>query len=173
MDLTHIHTYPYNGMIIKIKVIHTSHIVNPFFVVLLVRPLNIHFYQLSSMLYPMLSCFSCVQLFATLGTVALQAPLVPGILQARILQWVVCPLPGDLCDPGIKPSYSMSPALSDGFFTTSNTWEARSTQYHTINYNHHAVLHILELVITESLYPLIYISPSSLHTSISYTSDTI
>ena len=85
MDLTHIHTYPYNGMIIKIKVIHTSHIVNPFFVVLLVRPLNIHFYQLSSMLYPMLSCFSCVQLFATLGTVALQAPLVPGILQARIL----------------------------------------------------------------------------------------
>ena len=85
MDLTHIHTYPYNGMIIKIKVIHTSHIVNPFSVVLLVRSLNIHFYQLSSMLYPMLSCFSCVQLFATLGTVALQAPLVPGILQARIL----------------------------------------------------------------------------------------
>ena len=43
MDLTHIHTYTYSGMIIKIKVIHTSHIVNPFSVDLLVRPLNIHF----------------------------------------------------------------------------------------------------------------------------------
>ena len=49
MDLTRIHTYTYSGMIIKIKVIHTSHIVNPFSVDLLVRPLNIHFQQLSSM----------------------------------------------------------------------------------------------------------------------------
>ena len=33
---------------------------------------------------------------------------VHGILQARILEWVVCPLPGDLPDPGIEPR---SPAL--------------------------------------------------------------
>ena len=31
---------------------------------------------------------SCVQLFATLRTVAHQAPLSMGILQARILEWV-------------------------------------------------------------------------------------
>ena len=35
------------------------------------------------------NCFSCVGLFVTLWTVALQAPLSMGILQARILQWVV------------------------------------------------------------------------------------
>ena len=37
------------------------------------------------------------------------------ILQARILEWVAFPPPGDLPDPGIKPA---SPALAGGFFTT-------------------------------------------------------
>ena len=35
-----------------------------------------------------LSCFSCVRLFLTPWTVACQAPLSMGILQARILEWV-------------------------------------------------------------------------------------
>ena len=34
------------------------------------------------------STHSCVQLFVTLWTVARQAPLSIGILQARILEWV-------------------------------------------------------------------------------------
>ena len=39
-----------------------------------------------------LSHFSCVRLFETLGTVAHQAPLpVHGILQVRILEWVIMP----------------------------------------------------------------------------------
>ena len=33
---------------------------------------------------------------------------VNGVLQARILEWVPYPSPGDLPDPGIEP---MSPAL--------------------------------------------------------------
>ena len=33
---------------------------------------------------------------------------VHGILQARTLEWVLCPSPGDLSDPGIEPG---SPAL--------------------------------------------------------------
>ena len=33
---------------------------------------------------------------------------VHGILQARILEWVACPPPADLSDPGIKPG---SPAF--------------------------------------------------------------
>jgi len=41
----------------------------------------------------MLSRFSRVRLFATLWTVALQAPLSMGILQARILEWVAMPSP--------------------------------------------------------------------------------
>ena len=39
----------------------------------------------------MLSHFSHVQLFAILWTVALQASLSMGILQARILEWVAMP----------------------------------------------------------------------------------
>ena len=39
---------------------------------------------------------------------------VHGISQARILEWVPFPSPGDLPDPGIEPTY----ALAGGFFTT-------------------------------------------------------
>ena len=51
------------------------------------------------------------------------ASSVHGILQARILEWVPCPLSGDLPNPGIKPQSLMSPALAGGFFTTRTTWE--------------------------------------------------
>ena len=34
------------------------------------------------------------------------------------------PPPGDLLNPKIKPFSLMSPALADGFFTTSASWEA-------------------------------------------------
>ena len=40
------------------------------------------------------------------------------------------PSPGDLPDPGIKSS---SPALLDGSFTTSATWEAAAVTYGTKN----------------------------------------
>ena len=39
---------------------------------------------------------------ATPWTVAHQAPLSTGILQARILEWVACPSPGNLPNPWIK-----------------------------------------------------------------------
>ena len=48
---------------------------------------------------------------------------VPGILQARTLEWVPFPLPRDLPNPGIEPTFLMSPALAGGFFTNSTTWE--------------------------------------------------
>ena len=35
-----------------------------------------------------------------------------------------CPSPGDLPDPGIKPTSFMSLALSGGFFITGTTWKA-------------------------------------------------
>ena len=54
---------------------------------------------------------------------------VHGILQARILEWVACPPPGDLPDPGIEPSSLVSPALAGGFFTTSAAWEAPHSIY--------------------------------------------
>ena len=49
---------------------------------------------------------------------------IHGILQARILEWVAMPSPGDPPDPGIELTSLTSPALAGGFFTTSSTWEA-------------------------------------------------
>ena len=40
-------------------------------------------------------------------------PSVYGISQARILEWVAFPYPGDLPDPGIEPAF---PALAGRFF---------------------------------------------------------
>ena len=50
---------------------------------------------------------------------------VHGILQARILEWLPFPSPGDLPDPGIEPA---SPALAGRFFITSASWEAWKPQ---------------------------------------------
>ena len=60
---------------------------------------------------------------ATPWTVARKAPLSPGILQARRLEWLPCPPPGDFPKPGIESLSLMVPALADVFFTTSGTWE--------------------------------------------------
>ena len=73
----------------------------------------------------MLSPFSSVRLFVIPWTTAHQAPLSMGILQARTLESVAIPPPGDLSDPGIEPASLMSPALAGGFFTTSSTQEAQ------------------------------------------------
>jgi len=70
------------------------------------------------------SCFSRVRLFATLWTVAYQAPLSKGLSRQESWSGLPCPSPGDLPDPGIEPTSFKSPALVDGFFTTSTIWEA-------------------------------------------------
>ena len=79
---------------------------------------SVYFHQLDNhwtILLCVLSCFSCVQLFATPWTVAHQVPLSMGFSKQQF--WIVlpCPPPGDLPDPEIEP---VSPALSGGFFTT-------------------------------------------------------
>ena len=68
--------------------------------------------------YVMLSHFSCVQLFATLWTVACQAPLSVGFCRQEYGRGLPCPPPGDLPNPGIETVSPMSPALAGGFFTT-------------------------------------------------------
>ena len=69
----------------------------------------------------MLSCFSHVQLLATLWTVAHQAPLSMGFSRQEHWSGLPCPPPGDLPDPGIEPTTLISPALAGGFFTTTAT----------------------------------------------------
>ena len=84
---------------------------------------------LSSCLHTrMLSCFSCVQLFVTLWTVAHQVSLSMGL--SRQEYWSGLPFPplGDLPNPGIEPVSLMSPALAGGFFTISATWEAMNSR---------------------------------------------
>ena len=72
----------------------------------------------------MLSHFSCVQLFATLWTVARQAPLSMGF--SRQEYWNG--LPGDLPGPGMELVSLMSLALEGGFFTTSATGKPHSNR---------------------------------------------
>ena len=58
----------------------------------------------------------------------------PGVLQARILEWVAMPSsqgsfrPRDLSDPGIETTSLVSPALVGGFFTTRATWKIHSSR---------------------------------------------
>ena len=50
----------------------------------------------------LLSCFSCVQLFATLWTVTNQTPLSKGFSRQKYWSGLPCPPPGDLPGPGIE-----------------------------------------------------------------------
>ena len=63
------------------------------------------------------------QFFATLWTLALQAPLSMGVSNQEWSE-LPCPPPGNLPNPGMEPMSLASPALAGGFFTTSATWEA-------------------------------------------------
>ena len=51
--------------------------------------------------------------------------------------WSELPWPssGDLPNPGIEPVSLKSPALADGFFTSSATWEAQRAAYRDLE-NH-------------------------------------
>ena len=72
----------------------------------------------------LVSHFSRVLLFVTPWTVADQAPLSRGLLQARILEWIAMPSSGGLLDPGVKPPLK-NLSLAGRFFTTGVTWEAQ------------------------------------------------
>ena len=72
----------------------------------------------------MLSRFGRVRLFATLWTVAHQAPLSVGFSRQEYWSGLLFLSPGDLPNPGIKSISPLSPALTGVFFTTSATWEA-------------------------------------------------
>ena len=71
------------------------------------------------------SCFSPVQLCATLWTAACQAPLSMEFSRQEYWSGLLCPPPGDLLDPGIEPHLLCLLALAGEFSTTSATWEAR------------------------------------------------
>ena len=71
-------------------------------------------------------CYSLshVWFFTTLWTVAHKPPLSLRFPKQEYWCGLPWPPPGDLPNPGIKPTFLMSPALRGGFFTSSTTWEA-------------------------------------------------
>ena len=54
---------------------------------------------------------------------------VHGVFQASILEWFALPSSRGSSNPGIEPAVSLFPVLAGGFFTSSATWEALSTEY--------------------------------------------
>ena len=97
----------------------------------------------------MLSCFGSVQLFATLWTVACQAPLSVGFSRQEYRNRLPCPPPvgsslegTQVC--GIEPTSLMSPSLAGGLFTTTITWEALK-EYSDIQKLHKGEIETIEL----------------------------
>ena len=76
-----------------------------------------------------LRCFSRVWLFATLWTVALQAPLSKKFSRQEYWSRLPCTPPENLPDWGIKPISLLSLALAGGFFTTRSIWETHMRLY--------------------------------------------
>ena len=66
-----------------------------------------------------LICLGHVALFATPWTAAHQAPLSKGFPRQGYWSGLPFPMPGDLPDPGIKPTSHASPALAGSFPTTA------------------------------------------------------
>ena len=88
------------------------------------------FYLMSLLRVCVLRRVSCVRLSATHWTIAHQAPLSTGFTRQEYWNGLPCPPPGDLLNPGIKPTSLKSPALAAEFFTTSTNWEAHVTLRH-------------------------------------------
>ena len=75
----------------------------------------------------MLNCFSRVQFFVTLWTIAYcpwDSPLSMGFSRHEYWSGFVISFSRDIPDPGVEPQSFIFPALAGGFFTTSTTWEA-------------------------------------------------
>ena len=92
--------------------------------VVLLTPFILHYciYQCIILCMPAKSLQSCLTLCNPINW-SHQAPLSMGILQARILEWIAVPSPGDLPHPGIEPTSLTSPALAGESFNTSATWQ--------------------------------------------------
>ena len=79
------------------------------------------------------TCFSRVQLFVSLWTMAPQAPLPMGLSRQEYWGGLPCPSPRHAPNAGIEPVSLVSSALTGRSFTTSATWEAHRVLYHSGN----------------------------------------
>ena len=100
-----------------------------------------HFYLIfgEAVCICMISCFSCVWLFATLWTVACQAPLSMGFCRQEYCSELPLPPPWDPPDPGIEPKSPVSLTLADGFLPSSTSWEAFSMYSRVVKTRGHKI----------------------------------
>ena len=84
---------------------------------------GIKFTTLKTMCCVCARSLSSFGLFASPWTVTQQAP-VHGIFQARLLEQVAFPIPGDLPNLRMELVSPTSPTWEDKFLTTKATWEA-------------------------------------------------
>ena len=96
----------------------------------------------------MISCFSCVWLFATFE-LYLPGFSVPGILQERILEWVDVASFRGSSKPGIKPMTPKAPALQADFLPQSHQGS------HTIHSIDQIFLH-RKTVIVEGMFKTLF-----------------
>ena len=78
----------------------------------------------------MLSRFSHVQILCDPMGCSLPGSSVHEVSQARMLESVAMPPPGDLPDPGIRPASLMSPALAGRFFTIRSHFPLKTCLFH-------------------------------------------
>ena len=90
---------------------------------------------------------SHAMLFATLWTVACQAPLSMRFPRQEHWNWLPFPTPGDLPDPGIEPA---SLALAGRFFTTEPPGKPYCTVdsriFYSVGYNLILLILLLKLL---------------------------
>ena len=73
--------------------------------------------------------FSHVQFFATLWTMALQAPLSMGFSRQEYWSGLLCSPPGDLPHQGMEPASLTSPTLEGRFFPTEPPGKLSDIKY--------------------------------------------
>ena len=110
--------------------------------------LNIYFNCFK--LLPAWSCFSCVQLFATLWTIAQQTPLSMGFSRQEYWSGLPYPPSADFPDPGIEPMSFMSPELADVFFTIGTTWKPKHAHAKQAQMPHLRSVTIVRLHLTDN-----------------------
>ena len=71
----------------------------------------------------MVKALSCVWLFATLWTIAQQAPLSMGFFKQEYWHRLPFPSPGDLPNPGLKLTSPVSPALELDSLPDEPSWK--------------------------------------------------
>ena len=81
--------------------------------------------------------------FATLWTLAHQAPLSMGFYRHKYWRGLPYSPPGHLPDPQAKPISLLSPTLAGRFFTTSAIWETQT--WSSVQFNHSVMSDSLRL----------------------------